>query len=43
MARHGLIDAPAFVERLQTVDLTPEHRDRILARFRGHTATDRRT
>ena len=42
MARHGLIDATAFVERLQTVDLTPEHRDRILARFRGHTATDRR-
>lgn len=38
MAEHGMIDVPAFVERLQTVDLTHEHRHRILARFEAHTA-----
>lgn len=38
MAQHGMIDASAFVERLKTVDLTPEHRDRVLARFGAQAA-----
>lgn len=38
MALHGMIDGSAFVERLKTVDLTPEHRDRILARFAAQAA-----
>ena len=38
MAQHGMIDASAFVERLETVDLAPEHRDQVLARFSAHAA-----
>ena len=35
MVRHGLIDRSAFLERLETVDVTPEHRDLIRNRFAG--------
>ena len=38
MAQHGMIDGSAFVERLKTVDLAPQHRDQILTRYRAQTA-----
>ena len=39
MAHHGMIDESAFVERLETVDIPPDHRERILRRFAIHTTT----
>ena len=39
MAHHGLIDEKAFVERFETVDIPPDHRERILRRFAMQTAT----
>ncbi len=38
MAQHGMIDESAFIERLETVDLPPEHRARVLRRFTAQTA-----
>ena len=38
MARHGMIDEPAFVERLETVDIPPGHRERVLRRFAAQNA-----
>ena len=35
MVRHGLVDNEAFLERLRTVDVTPEHREIIRHRFMG--------
>ena len=35
MVRHGLIDRSAFLERLETVSVTPEHRQLIRNRFVG--------
>ena len=35
MVRYGLIDHEAFLERLQTVDIAPEHREIIRHRFLG--------
>jgi len=35
MVRYGLIDNESFLERLQTVDITPEHREIIRHRFIG--------
>ena len=38
MARHGMIDESAFVERLETVDIQPEKRERVLRRFAAQAA-----
>ena len=38
MARHGMIDESAFVERLETVDVPPGHRERVLGRFTAQVA-----
>ena len=38
MARHGMIDEPAFVERLETVDIPPGDRARVLRRFAAQNA-----
>ena len=35
MVRHGLIGRSAFLERLETVDVTPEHRELIRNRLAG--------
>ena len=35
MVEHDLIDKEAFLERLETVDVTPEHREIIRHRFMG--------
>ena len=35
MVRHGLVDEEAFLERLETVDVTQEHREIIRQRFKG--------
>ena len=38
MLRHGLVDRSAFLERLETVDVAPEHREIIRKRFVGQQA-----
>ena len=38
MVQHGIIDHSAFLERLRTVNLTHERRERILARFSHQVA-----
>ena len=38
MARHGMIDEQAFVERIETVDIPPGHRERVLRRFAAQNA-----
>ena len=38
MAQHGMIDESAFVERLETVDVPPGHRERVLRRFTAQVA-----
>ena len=38
MVRYGLIDNEAFLERLQTVDITPKHREIIRHRFIAQVA-----
>lgn len=42
MAHHGMIDESAFVERLETVDITPGQRERVRRRFAAQTKTARR-